>query len=101
MSLAGTFYRGYEAIPLFQHSLENLPWQPDLIFIFSGYDGHKDDQGKNVASWDNNDFVNLTQIVLNTAKKASCPIISTHGGGYNFDVTVAAALAHVHALFEE
>lgn len=42
----GRFYRVNECFPAFQEALEKVPWQPDLVFIFSGYDSHKDDQGK-------------------------------------------------------
>lgn len=98
LGLPGTFYRGPEALPAFQAALRQLPWQPDLIFIHSGYDGHKDDCGGNIMDWTNETFEHLTRAVLAVAQTAACPVISVHGGGYNPPVTLAAALRHVEVL---
>ncbi|WP_330202336.1 hypothetical protein [Cyanobacterium sp. Dongsha4] len=43
--MTGEFYTGEESIDIFEETLSNLPWQPDLITIFSGYDSHQDDCG--------------------------------------------------------
>jgi len=34
-------------------------------------------------------------VVVDVADRASCPVLSVHGGGYNLPVTIAAAAAHV------
>jgi acetoin utilization deacetylase AcuC-like enzyme len=69
-----------------------------LIFIFSGYDAHKDDCGKGITDWINRDFKLLTRYVVELAKKASCPVLSTHGGGYKLSVAISAAVSHVEIL---
>lgn len=98
MNLGGKFYRGHESLAVFQSALEQVPWPPDFIFIFSGYDAHKDDCGKGITDWTNQDFKLLTQYVLNLADRVSCPVLSIHAGGYKLPVTVSAALAHVEVL---
>ncbi|MCL1465652.1 histone deacetylase family protein [Argonema galeatum] len=96
--LTGDFYRGNESRYRFQLALERIPWNPDLILIFSGYDSHKDDCGQGITDWTNQDFKLLTEYVLDLAKKVSCPVLSSHGGGYKLPVTVSAAVSHVAVL---
>jgi acetoin utilization deacetylase AcuC-like enzyme len=98
MQLSGQFYRAQESHRVFQEALQQLPWPPDLICIFSGYDAHRDDCGKGISDWTNDDFQRLTRAVLDVAYHASCPVLSVHGGGYNLPVTIAAAAAHVEVL---
>lgn len=98
MQLSGQFYRAQESQQVFQEALHQLPWQPDLICVFSGYDSHRDDCGKGISDWTNEDFRRLTQVVLDVADRSSCPVLSVHGGGYNLPVTIAAAAAHVEIL---
>ncbi len=98
LQLPGKFYRASESLSAFQDAVDNLPWKPDLIFIFSGYDSHKDDCGDEITDWENDDFRTLTHCVLEKAKQVSCPVISSHGGGYTLDVAVAAALSHIDVL---
>ncbi len=98
INLDGKFYRGKESLPRFQLALEQLPWNPDLILIFSGYDSHKDDCGKGITDWTNRDFKLLTEYVLELAKRVSCPVLSCHGGGYKLPVTISAAVSHVAVL---
>jgi acetoin utilization deacetylase AcuC-like enzyme len=98
--ITGEFYQGDESLRVFQSSLDNLPWEPSLIAIFSGYDSHLDDCGKATTRWENRDFCQLTEMVLKLSEKYHCPILSSHGGGYNIPVTVAAALAHIITLAE-
>lgn len=96
--ITGKFYYGHESIYAFQQALENVPWQPNLVAIFSGYDSHQDDCGERTTGWTNDDFCKLTEITLDFAKKYECPVLSSHGGGYNLPVTVSAATAHVRTL---
>jgi acetoin utilization deacetylase AcuC-like enzyme len=96
--ITGKFYQGHESISIFEHALSQVPWEPSLIAIFSGYDSHKDDCGRDTTGWTEVDFCKLTEIVLRFAKKYSCPILSTHGGGYQLSVTVLAATAHIQTL---
>jgi acetoin utilization deacetylase AcuC-like enzyme len=98
MELPGKFYRGSESLQVFHLALEHVPWKPDLIFIFSGFDAHRDDCGKNIMDWMNQDYETLTQYVLELAKKASCPVLSVHGGGYQLPITVSAAISHIDVL---
>lgn len=101
MKLPGSYYRAQNSLAVFQTALENLPWLPDLIFIFSGYDSHRDDQGKHVTNWVHEDYEQLTRLLLEVARKANCPIISSHGGGYTLALTLATAVAHTHVLAHE
>jgi acetoin utilization deacetylase AcuC-like enzyme len=98
MQLPGRFYRAHEILSIFHDALAALPWQPDLICIFSGYDGHRDDCGQRITDWAEEDFGDLTRLVLDLAHRADCPVLSVHGGGYNLPVTVATAAHHVAML---
>lgn len=98
MKLPGTYYRAKDSLDALTIALEKIPWLPDLIFIFSGYDSHRDDQGKDVTNWTNRDYEQLTRLVLAVAQKANCPIISSHGGGYTLSVALAAAVIHTNVL---
>ncbi len=98
MSLTGKFYRAPESLAAFQAALEHIPWRPDIIFLFSGYDSHADDCGRGITNWSNQDYVRLTHLVLDLAKRAACPVLSVHGGGYKLPVTIAAAASHVETL---
>lgn len=98
LALGGTYFRGQDAISVLQNKLEQLPWTPDVLMIFSGYDAHIDDCGREIQNWTNDDFKLLTKIAVNVAHRANCPILSVHGGGYQLAVTVSAALAHVDVL---
>ncbi|MEM7336311.1 MAG: histone deacetylase [Chloroflexota bacterium] len=98
MNLDGEFYRAKDSVRKFEEAIENVPWLPDYIFIFSGYDAHINDQGRGVMNWDNEDYQFLTRIVLELSKKAGCPVLSVHGGGYTLPVTIDAALSHVEVL---
>jgi acetoin utilization deacetylase AcuC-like enzyme len=98
LGLSGKWYRAAESLAAFQAALDNVPWTPDLVCLFSGYDSHRDDCGAGVTNWTNDDFRWLTQRVLDQAKRSNCPVLSVHGGGYQLPVTVAAAVEHVHVL---
>jgi len=98
MKLEGRFYRAADSLKEFQAALEKVPWTPNMVFIFAGYDSHCDDCGAGVTNWTDEDFARLTRCVLNVAKKAACPVLSVHAGGYKLPVTIPAAIAHVEAL---
>jgi acetoin utilization deacetylase AcuC-like enzyme len=97
-SLSGKFYRASESLVAFRSALEQIPWQPDLITIFSGYDSHGDESGRGITDWGNQEYKLLTRYVLDLARQASCPVMSVHGGGYKLPVTIAATLSHVEVL---
>jgi acetoin utilization deacetylase AcuC-like enzyme len=101
LGLPGVFYRAVEGFSAFQATLRSLPWQPDLLCIFSGYDAHQDDRGRRITNWTNDHFARLTREVLDCARRANAPTLSVHGGGYNLPVTVAAAVRHVEVLATE
>ncbi len=98
LGLGGRWYRANESLVAFQAALNSLPWLPDLICIFSGYDSHRDDCGAGITNWTNDDFRWLTQRVLDLAWRSNCPVLSVHGGGYQLPVTVVAAVEHVDVL---
>lgn len=96
--LSGHFYRAEQSLNVFEEKLANLPWEPDLICIFSGYDSHINDCGGEITDWNNDDFKRLTRAVCNLSQKVSAPILSCHGGGYKTSVTVSAAIVHIEEL---
>lgn len=96
--ITGKFYTKDDNLDAFQLALEKIPWHPDLILIFSGYDSHGEDCGKGITDWNNQEFELLTEWVLELAKQASAPVLSSHGGGYKLPITVSAALSHVRVL---
>lgn len=98
MNLTGRYYRSHESLAAFRSALMQLPWSPDMISIFSGYDSHKEDCGAGITDWTNDDYKVLTQCVLDVAKKSGCPVLSVHGGGYKLPVTIPAAMSHVEVL---
>lgn len=98
VNLSGNFYKGLESIDVFYSALEKLPWKPNLILIFSGYDSHVRDCGAGVTNWSNGEFQELTEYVLDLADRVNCPVISCHGGGYNIPITISAALSHIRVL---
>jgi acetoin utilization deacetylase AcuC-like enzyme len=98
IGLAGHFYRAHEVATVFAQALAELPWQPDVICIFSGYDGHRDDCGGRITQWTEHDFEHLTRLVLDRAALGGCPVLSVHGGGYKLGVTIASALHHIEVL---
>ncbi len=98
IDVSGNFYRADNSLVVFEEALYNLPWEPDLVIIFSGYDSHQDDGGANITNWSNDDFQTLTRLVLDRAEQCDSPVISTHGGGYTLSVTISAAVSHVEIL---
>ncbi|NOK58176.1 MAG: histone deacetylase [Chloroflexi bacterium AL-N10] len=98
MGLAGRFYQAHESLSVVEETLNQLPWHPDLICIFSGYDAHIDDCGRDISNWTDDDFRRLTMLVLDLAHQLACQVFSVHNGGYNLPVTIAAAVSHVEVL---
>jgi acetoin utilization deacetylase AcuC-like enzyme len=98
IGLSGRYYRAHEVAAIFERTLAELPWQPDLICIFSGYDGHRDDCGRQITEWTEYDFGHMTRRVLDHAALAGCPVLSVHGGGYKLPVTIASAIHHIDIL---
>ncbi|MEW6380339.1 MAG: hypothetical protein AB1611_12135 [bacterium] len=96
--LPGRFYRAPESLPAFQSAVEHIPWTPELILIFSGYDSHRDDCGRGITDWSVQDYRLLTRYVLDLAKRVSCPVLSVHGGGYAMSSTISSAISHVDVL---
>ncbi len=94
----GEYYRADSCKEQFSKKLNNLPFKPELIFIFSGFDSHIDDCGKNITDWTDFDYELLTKAVVDIAKKHNCPIISTTGGGYNVASSLSAAKHHINTL---
>ena len=98
LHFSGVFYRSNEILPVFYQALEDIPWKPDLILIFSGYDGHANDQGSSIMDWTDESFRQLTRRVLDLARRSNSPVLSVHGGGYTLPVVISAAKAHVEEL---
>lgn len=98
LGLEGQFYRGEESIDVLAQKLASLPWKPEFICIFSGYDAHRNDCGRGITNWQTQDYERLTQLVLNLADTENCPVLSVHGGGYTLEVAIEAALQHIHTL---
>lgn len=98
IGLSGRFYRADQVAAVFERALVELAWQPDLICIFSGYDGHRDDCGRQITEWTEQDFERMTRVLLDRAALARCPVLSVHGGGYQLPVTIASATRHIETL---
>lgn len=98
IGLTGSWYRAHETEAVFAAALQELPWQPDLVCIFSGYDGHREDCGQQITEWTDADYVQMTRLVLDRAAEARCPVLSVHGGGYQLPVTISAAMHHIQTL---
>lgn len=93
--LKGNYYNKEESIPLLLDALKNVPYNPDMVFIFAGQDSHKDDCGSGVTDWENKDFETLMKSVID---QFNCPILATPGGGYKFETTIGVAKAYTDIL---
>ena len=98
INLKADFYRVGESITIFQKTLANVTFDPDIILLFAGCDSHIADCGKDITDWDTPDYETLTKAVLDLSRKANCPVLATQGGGYNMPSTIAAATACVNVL---
>lgn len=96
--MTGLYYRSDNCKKQFEIELNNLPFKADLVFIFDGHDSHKDDCGDSVTHFSTQDFVDMTELVLSYSMLVDCPVISSIGGGYNFETHCEAALAHCQTL---
>lgn len=96
--LGDTYYRTDTCLAALQHELANLPFVPDLVFVFSGYDSHKNDVGTDTTAWVEDDYVFLTRMIVDLAQQASIPLIVTHGGGYKLEHTIPSAKAVIDTL---
>lgn len=73
-------------------------FQPECIFISSGFDAHRDDPLGGLQLQEEH-FSELTKIVKEMAQRwANGRIISVMEGGYNKEALAASAKAHVQAL---
>ncbi len=100
LEMTGAIYRDYNCIKQLQIELEQIPFAPDIIFIFDGHDAHIEDCGAGVANFTTDDFRTLSQIAVDQSKKHHCPLVSIPGGGYTPKAAIAAALAHIEILSE-
>lgn len=98
LGLEGNFYRPEESLQEFRKALEQVPWKPEMIMVYAGYDSHRDDCGMSVTDWTEEDYRTLTRDVISLARKSGCPILSVHGSGYNLPGTIASAKAHIDEL---
>jgi acetoin utilization deacetylase AcuC-like enzyme len=98
IGLGAKYYRAPDCLPRFEQALQELPFAPDLIFIFAGADGHGEDCGAGITNWTAESFRSLTRMVLAVSARADCPVLSVQGGGYKLPVTVATTVAHVEVL---
>ncbi|MEA3445815.1 MAG: histone deacetylase [Bacteroidota bacterium] len=92
LGIGGKYFRTEGIFPALRDSLSKLPFYPDMIFVFAGYDGHKDDCGKGITNYSNEDFQKFIKIMLDFARPRNTPIIAIQGGGYNTETTVSASL---------
>ena len=97
--LPGEYYRYDQAMARFEAALTQVPWAPDIVFVFSGYDAHAEDCGADTHEWTEDHYRTLTRLVCDFADSCDAPVLSVHGGGYDPDVAVRSAIAHVETLF--
>lgn len=93
---------GAKVIDAFQNKLTAAmkEFQPELVLISCGFDGHKDDP---LGGFDltDEDFATLTRCVNQIAKEyGKGRVVSVLEGGYNLDAIASAAVSHVRALVE-
>ncbi len=98
---SGEYYRAEASKRIFNNTINSLDFQPDLIMIFDGHDSHKNDCGNDITDWVDEDFEDMTRMVIDLSIKHSCPILSMPGGGYNeINDIVDLAIKHVNVLNE-
>lgn len=77
-----------------------VQFKPELILISAGFDSRKDDPLGQFQLSDQ-DFFDLTKIVLNIAKDYSdCKVVSVLEGGYNLEGLASASISHMKAFIE-
>lgn len=82
----------------FTEFFDNCDFNPDIIFISCGFDGHKDDIYC-ALPLDYKDFKTMTKVVCDFANTyCEGRIISVLEGGYNLDVLSQCVLDHVIVL---
>jgi len=96
--MEGEYYRHDTCLARFREALEDLPFAPDMIWIFDGHDAHREDLGADVARWDYDDFALLTKAVLDISRKYCCPVLSMPGGGYRNHVSLQCMNQHIELL---
>ena len=75
-------------------------FQPDLVLISAGFDGHKNDP---LGGWllEEKHFTAMTQNVLSAAQSAGCKrVLSFLEGGYNLKSLASSCVVHVEVLCE-
>ncbi len=73
-------------------------FEPDLIMISAGFDGHKGDPLANL-NYETEDFGIATELLCEAAQRlCQGRVVSTLEGGYNLGDLAASAAAHVAAL---
>jgi len=98
LGLPANCLRGPQSAEALVAALSRLPLQPDLIALYAGFDAHRNDQGRHVTDWVDDDFDWLTRAVCILAEYSGCPILSVHGGGREPEVTARLAEAHIRVL---
>jgi acetoin utilization deacetylase AcuC-like enzyme len=99
--MGGEYYRPDTYYSVWKEKINNLPFSPDMIFIFDGHDAHKDDVGGDVAQWDYSDFIKLTEDVIKLSEEHDCPILSMPGGGYKNSVSLQCMRNHIETLSKQ
>jgi acetoin utilization deacetylase AcuC-like enzyme len=97
---SGELYNAGNCLEAYRSALENLPFSPDMIFIFDGHDSHIDDLGREITDWKDDDFKFLAQTALDAAGKFGCPVISSPAGGYNTTTLRRLTGLHINILRE-
>ncbi|MDK9701342.1 MAG: histone deacetylase [bacterium] len=72
-------------------------YQPEMIFLSAGFDGHKDDILGNLQFTEDG-FRWITQQALKWASDLKCPIVSVLEGGYTLESLASSALVHCETL---
>ncbi|NNE67885.1 MAG: histone deacetylase [Pyrinomonadaceae bacterium] len=87
-------------VRLFEAAIEDIEFDPDLVIISSGFDGHASDPLGQLL-FEDEDFAAMTRVVKQWAsEKCSGRVVSVLEGGYNLDTLGGTAVAHVRALAE-
>ena len=74
--------------------------KPQLVIVSAGFDAHATDPVGSLG-WETEDFVSLTQTVLDVASAHSqCRVVSLLEGGYNPPALAECVAAHLDELLE-
>ncbi|MCF3972693.1 histone deacetylase family protein [Paracoccus salsus] len=74
-------------------------FHPQLVLISAGFDAHRDDPLAQL-DWREDDFAEITRMILDAAGSCGAPVVSCLEGGYDLPALGRSVRAHVEVLME-